>query len=73
MYPFRAQQLIGNEPHPNVIGNWRERYQQTQGDVLLVFEHRQHWLVLYATKDLGASTQDYCWTLLDGFRGHPHS
>lgn len=74
MYPFEATQFL-HQNHPDtVLADWHQRYQQTTGDIMLIFSHRRHWVVLQAVSvDNQTTGSDLQWTLWDGSADCPQA
>lgn len=66
LYPFRAAQMMKHGVHYNVAQTWREQYRCTQGNILLIAEHCNHWVVLHAHKETLPMGTALRWTLYDG-------
>eukprot|EP00435_Cladocopium_sp_Y103_P044798 s2183_g12.t1 len=61
LYPFRASQLLDSDAHPAVLANWRQRFQNSNGDALIIFETHGHWTLL-----AGHFTDKLQWMHYDG-------
>ena len=61
LYPFRAHQLLRLHLPDGVQNNWRHRYALSNGDIMVVFEHARHWLLL-----VGRKSTHLTWTCYDG-------
>ena len=61
LYPFRAKQLLNHHLPAAVIDNWRLRYQQSNGHIMIIYEHAHHWTFL-----AGCSQNGFQWQYFDG-------
>jgi hypothetical protein len=61
LYPFRAQHLLQLLPHEAVLANWKFQLRNSNGDIIVIFEHANHWILL-----VGRSQHGLCWEYYDG-------
>eukprot|EP00438_Fugacium_kawagutii_P025923 Skav202342 [mRNA] locus=scaffold2638:36667:46016:- [translate_table: standard] len=71
IYPFSSAHFLWRHHPEQVFQNWRDRYDVTEGQAVLVFEHRGHWAVLAAKPGL-FHADALIWTFFDGLREHSH-
>lgn len=61
LYPFQARHLLRRSVHPAVQEDWKLRYQKSNGEVMIIYEHDGHWTFL-AFQNADSPT----WTYYDG-------
>jgi len=61
IYPFRAEHLLRQKPHPAVCQDWQLRYQASDGRIMIIYEFDNHWTLL-----VGRNEGSIQWTHFDG-------
>eukprot|EP00435_Cladocopium_sp_Y103_P026257 s555_g6.t1 len=64
IYPFRAEQFLRLSLPPGLLGNWQSRFHASTGQILVIFEHANHWTLL-----VGDHRDHLHWRHFDGFPG----